>query len=519
MIKFTLTLALTILLSSLGLNAQNNIDNQYFVYTTHKEDHAAVDNAAFLLNSIVLEYSGPEQHLALLEWDGTPIIDGAYTLNTMVDIMEKIKGNTPTPPIPDVDGGTINEDFNPIKGPGSSTAKNRCYAPLQSADLNAAQGVTIGIFDTGLNYEIAQNNGYNFESVLPLGGDVTDSHGHGTHIGTIIDDIYHKYIKNIPLNYVIGSSFDENGQSTLFNLVASVEDAMHIGGIDVMNFSFSYTGDTPEGDAFYLLLDSPIAEDILFVTAAGNDAFDLDGNTPAGGASNQLLTYFPAAFDLPNILSVGSFGCGGKQIKIKSDFSNYGTTSVDFGAPGEDIKGLDEKGELVAMSGTSQATAVVSGTATVALALNDHLTTEELKCALISFGDDTPSFALEFKYARAVNVNNIIAADIPACTLQNEQGQSGGGLTSSSEEIYLSTNIFPNPISDILHIEYSASVDSELTFEVYSFNGQLISTIREQAYKGNNDFSINFNNITFNNQYILRIISNDKIDTRKISRF
>ena len=519
MIKITLTLVFAILLSSLGLNAQNNIDNQYFVYTTHKEDHAAVDNAALILHSTVLEYSGPNQHLALLEWDGTPIQDGSYTLNTMVDIMEKIKGNTPTPTIPDVDGGTINEDFNPIKGPGSLAANNRCYPTLHPANLNASQGITIGIFDTGLNYAIAQNNGYTFENVFPLGGDVTDSHGHGTHVGTVIDDIYHKYVQNIPLNYVIGSSFDENGQSTLFNLVASVEDAFHIGGIDIMNFSFSYTGDTPETDAFYLLLDSPIAQDILFVTAAGNDEYDLDGSTPAGGANDEIVTYFPAAFDLPSILSVGSFGCGSKNIKIKSDFSNFGTTSVDFAAPGEDIKGLDHKGELVAMSGTSQATAVVSGTATVALALNNHLTTEELKCALITYGDDTPSFGLIFKYAKAVNLNNILAADIPSCSLQNEQGQVGGNFSSSSDEIATNTTIFPNPVSDILNIQFNSFTNSKVTFEVYTFNGQLISTIQKQAYKGNNDFSINFNNIAFNNQYVLRVISNDRIETRKISRF
>jgi hypothetical protein len=64
------------------------------------------------------------------------------------------------------------------------------------------------------------------------------------------------------------------------------------------------------------------AAGVLVVAAAGNDAMDTDVNPE-----------IPAAFDLDNIISVAA----STPWRNLADFSNWGATSVDLAAPGEEI--------------------------------------------------------------------------------------------------------------------------------------------------------------------------------------
>lgn len=75
----------------------------------------------------------------------------------------------------------------------------------------------------------------------------------------------------------------------------------------------------PERAAIQALGDAGI----LLVAAAGNETNDNDGATPG----------YPASYDLPNIISVAATD----HNDTLSSFSNYGATSVDIAAPGEDI--------------------------------------------------------------------------------------------------------------------------------------------------------------------------------------
>jgi subtilisin family serine protease len=61
---------------------------------------------------------------------------------------------------------------------------------------------------------------------------------------------------------------------------------------------------------------------IAFVCAAGND-----------GADNDTAPFYPAAYDLPNIIAVAASDANDQL----ASFSNYGANSVDIAAPGVDI--------------------------------------------------------------------------------------------------------------------------------------------------------------------------------------
>lgn len=496
-----------------GLNAQN-IDNQFFVYTENPQANAAVFNAANLLSSVVVEYSGPNQHLALLEWDGNPFTYGSLTINSMVQIMSVIKGNTTEPKPVEIDGGTLNRLYNPSKSIPSGKGGN-CSNSGPTPKVNGT-AVTMGIFDTGLNYDVAIHQGYRFSHVTEIGGSVTDNHGHGTHVGTIIDEVYHDYVENNDLSYVIGSSFDNQGQSTLYGLVSSVEDALHLGGIDIMNFSFTYpvdVGSSEQTDAFYLLLSSSIAQDVLFVCAAGNDNVNIDPNSPVD-ADKRI--YYPAAFSLPTVLSVGSYYCLAPNLSKKSTFSNYGTETVDFAAPGENIMAMDHEGAMVPMTGTSQATAIVSASAAVLKSKFPQFEAEMIKCVLLTMGNPSQYLNQYFKYGRELDLKNILNSTQVICNPEPSPllGLALNNTVTTSSPIVASPNPFVNDVT----ISVVSEVKTDALFEVFDISGSLVLSFKDQLQRGSNELNVNFDNVAHSNQYIIRIITDDNIHTTRLVR-
>jgi subtilisin family serine protease len=88
----------------------------------------------------------------------------------------------------------------------------------------------------------------------------------------------------------------------------------------------------------------------LFVAAAGNN-----------GNNNDAYPFYPASYDLPNILSVAAVDNQGKL----ASFSNYGATSVDISAPGvgilSSVPGTPEKYAATLSSVGSSGKALTTG--------------------------------------------------------------------------------------------------------------------------------------------------------------
>jgi subtilisin family serine protease len=84
------------------------------------------------------------------------------------------------------------------------------------------------------------------------------------------------------------------------------------------------------------------------VAAAGNEYKNSD-----------QVGFYPAAYDLDNIVSVTAINALGEKVKS----SNFGKNTVDVAAPGHQIQSYLQNGEQGKMTGTSQATAFVSGIA------------------------------------------------------------------------------------------------------------------------------------------------------------
>src|SRR5690606_10565083 len=106
---------------------------------------------------------------------------------------------------------------------------------------------------------------------------------------------------------------------------------------------------------------------------AGNDHNNTD---------DEDKRYYPAAYTskgLKNIITVASIDQRNRLLPS----SNWGSRSVDVAAPGDAILSTLPSGRYGKMTGTSQATAFVSGIAALLLSKNPSLTPQQLKDIIV----------------------------------------------------------------------------------------------------------------------------------------
>ncbi len=198
-----------------------------------------------------------------------------------------------------------------------------------------------------------------------------DLHGHGTHIAGIIGAVANtktgtagvaQDVQLMPVRYY---SDGAPGSVNLANTIKALNYAID-NGARIIN----YSGGGPEySEEEYQAMKRAHEKGILIVAAAGNERKNTDES------ENQ---YYPAAYSqkgLTNIISVASLD---EQNKLLPS-SNYGMKSVDVAAPGEGILSTLPGGKYGKMSGTSQATAFVSGIAALVLSQRPDLAPAQVK--------------------------------------------------------------------------------------------------------------------------------------------
>lgn len=224
--------------------------------------------------------------------------------------------------------------------------------------------IVVAVIDTGvqiLHDDLKDQfvTGYDFYN-----NDVTVYDGldddHGTHVsGTIAARDNHlgvvgvaPYIKIMPLKFL-----GPYGGST-FDAILAIEYAEEYGA-DIINASWGGGRKSKALERAIKNFSGP------FVAAAGND-----------GLNTDFRPHYPSSYKSPNIVSVAAIDKYGDR----PNFSNYGVTSVDVGAPGVDILSTypaDSKDQFASFNGTSMATPHVAGTLALMMSYNSTLTTQE----------------------------------------------------------------------------------------------------------------------------------------------
>ncbi|MEU4266872.1 S8 family serine peptidase [Streptomyces sp. NPDC026092] len=228
------------------------------------------------------------------------------------------------------------------------------YLDAMKADelwkVATGKGMTVAVLDTGVDSTVSELRG----KVLPgtnfydagKGDGRTDTERHGTNMAiAIAGSGSNGGVKGIaPDAKVLPVKV---GEKATFGLVTHATKAIRYAvdnGARVINISMASVADETDVAQWQAAVDYAHKKDALIFAGAGNDG-------------RESLEY-PAA--IPGVVAVGALDTKGKV----ADFSNYGS-HIALAAPGVEIPGrcVADKSRYCAGWGTSQATAIASGTA------------------------------------------------------------------------------------------------------------------------------------------------------------
>ena len=235
------------------------------------------------------------------------------------------------------------------------------------------KGIKVAIVDTGVNYNldfiadkisrIDESNltGYDFEDNDSLPYDIDTGRSiffpmhHGTSVSSII-------LREAPMSELVVYRFPRSEMCKFENLIEHIS----VNKIKIVNLSMGSVN-KDDWQCFYRAAKSN--KDILFFVSAGNDGKNIDFDK-----------IYPASFDLENIIVVTSSDISGNL----AQGSNFGSVSVDFLIPGEQIPVIDHRGVKTNASGSSFAVPRVVAMAIRILSNNPNANIFDIKSKLIS---------------------------------------------------------------------------------------------------------------------------------------
>jgi subtilisin family serine protease len=245
-------------------------------------------------------------------------------------------------------------------------------------------------------------HGWNF---VDNNNQVQDPHGHGTHIAGIIAGRgpvlgVSKNSKIMVLRY-----FDHKQR---IDMLESTVQAMRYAirnGAKIINYS---AGGTIPSRLEEEVVKLALKEKVLIVAAAGNEATDTD-----------VSGFFPASYSWPHILSVASVD---SSLHLARQ-SNFGGRTVRIAAPGERIVSLLPGGKFGMMSGTSQATAFVTGAAAEIMAHSvSRLDPIQIVDRLVVTGTQLQSLRGRTQFATLLNVKRAWSSSSGPVTASTDLG-------------------------------------------------------------------------------------------------
>lgn len=205
---------------------------------------------------------------------------------------------------------------------------------------------------------------------------------HGTHVAGIIaaDRTNDLGIKGVSSNARIMAiravpDGDERDKDVANAIRYAVDN-----GAKVINMSFG-KGYSPHESEVEKAIKYAERKDVLLVHAAGNDNDnnDVEPNFPNGNYDHKRGLFGKKR--ATNWLEVGALSWE-RGDRMVASFSNYGQTTVDVFAPGQNIMSTAPGSEYQDASGTSMAAPVVSGVAATLRGYFPSLSAKEIKAIL-----------------------------------------------------------------------------------------------------------------------------------------
>jgi hypothetical protein len=277
-------------------------------------------------------------------------------------------------------------------GQNGGTPGADIHAPKAWDITTGSRSIVVAEIDSGVDYnhpDLAANmwtnpadgsHGYNFVNNTnnPL-----DDNGHGTHVAGIIgaqgDNGAGVAGVNWNVQIMALKAADAQGSLTEANEIRAVNyaTAMRNQGVNVRVINASWGG-TGYSQGLRDAIQASGNAGLLFVAAAGNN-----------GSNNDASPFYPASYNLPNIISVAATD----NTDRLAGFSNYGANSVHLAAPGVGILSTWPGGGYAYLSGTSMATPHVTGAAALAWGVTPQASYQEIRTAILNTAEGLPSLA------------------------------------------------------------------------------------------------------------------------------
>ncbi|MEM9546890.1 MAG: S8 family serine peptidase [Bacteroidota bacterium] len=189
--------------------------------------------------------------------------------------------------------------------------------------------------------------GWNF---IDDNNNASDDHGHGTHVAGIVAKYCSAFSDKNLIQFIPYKTHDSKGLANLFDISCAMYQSIR-DKVSVINCSWGFYGHP--SPVLRTAIEEAHKQNITVVAATGNDSLYLDD-----------LQQYPACYQLPNLISVGSYNFDErKELIVNSPFSNFGAQYVDVLAPGVNILSTIPYDDFDNKSGTSMAAPVVAGIA------------------------------------------------------------------------------------------------------------------------------------------------------------
>lgn len=267
--------------------------------------------------------------------------------------------------------------------------------PLAWETTTGTAQVQVGVIDTGIDGEhpdlvnrLNVTSSRDFSNgIAEVLSEVVDPHGHGTHVAGIIaaQGNNSKGVAGTAWNVELISlrALSSSGSGFSSNVAEAIDYATRT-GIPLLNLSAGWSGESVRYD--FALSTTIQNYPGLFICAAAND-----------NENSDAISDYPANYRLDNLISVGA----SDFYDTKAEYSNYGATTVDIFAPGDFIlscnptllctgqcdESVHEAHGYHYRSGTSMATAFVTGVAALILSANRTYAPEQIKDRIMNSVD------------------------------------------------------------------------------------------------------------------------------------